>query len=206
MEMLLYFCCIELLLCFLSHSLSTLLLSCADWTVSSGSRSHCDDPYLTFCLFFHIYCSLIPFLSGVFTPIPFFLLPLPSISVSVCSTFISVQHVPPPPFSFGFILTCPSYPQILSVCLPLIYQRIHAYMWLCFSVSFWWYMYVLVCKFIRCISGCVFPVAPAGWKSDNDKALQITHRLCAVAAIDVMRLFAVLHTALCLPPNPIWFS
>lgn len=164
MEMLLYFCLIELVpfaSCFplfvsFSLSPSTLPLIHAKWTISTDSRSRCDDPYLTFCLFFSpsSIAHLFLFCLGFFFLFLSFNSPLPSICAAVCSTFICLPHMslyhfsPSPPLDpHSPVLDIPIY----CVCLPFVYQRlcIQGYMHICGCAYLMLYMsvFMLVCTF-----------------------------------------------------------
>lgn len=78
--------CISVVRLFVSISLRSLIL--AEWTVSSDSRSHCDDPYLTFCLFFSPLSPTHSFSICIFQKPP------PPLDLCCfCSTFISFPHV-----------------------------------------------------------------------------------------------------------------
>lgn len=154
------FCLLFPLFVSFSLSPSALRLIPAEWTVSRDSRSRCDDPYLTFCLFLLIYRSLIPFSVCFFF---YFFLSVAHFPLSV------LQSVPPlslfhmclslffSPLAPRSILTCPRYPQILCVFAPcaseIVYSRIHACSWLCFSVC----IPSCVCAFV-CLCACLYVV------------------------------------------------
>lgn len=160
MEMLLYFCGIELVpfascfpsLCTPSRSRSGSFLQ-SEQCPETARHTVTTLISLSASLYSSIPHSFLFCLGFFASSIPSFSSPRPSICAAVCSTFISLPHVsfsffPPPHSPSQSILACPRYPQILLVVAARVSKIVFKDTCICVVVLFCVHLMLLMCTCI----------------------------------------------------------